>query len=286
MIPATGLAKIAATLRSPNYGSYVFGNGISLIGTWMQRIAVGWLAWELTGSPLWLGIIAFADLFPAVLIGPIGGAFADRRDRLRLVQVSQLLSCLQAAALFALSASGLIGIYWLVMLSLFLGIVTALNQPARLALIPHLVEPTHLNSAIGINSVILNLARFIGPGIAGFIIAAGHISWVFALNAISFAFFVVILLRLRLTVPAKANRKRTSFRTDLIDGISYAVGHKRISVLLLLLIAIGLGARASGRAASRLCGGRVQRRPADAGAADRHLRRWRHHRRVVARRAR
>lgn len=241
-LPA-GLSKIVATLRSPNYGSYVIGNGISLIGTWMQRIAVGWLVWSLTGSPFWLGIVAFADLFPAVVLGPFGGAIADRRNRLRLVQVSQSLSCLQAAILFGLTVTDSITIHAILLLSLFLGIVTALNQPARLALVPSLVEPQHLNAAIGLNSVIFNLARFIGPAIAGAVIAAGHVSWAFGLNALSFAIFVVILFRLRLTQPARAKKARKSFSADLAEGIAYAVRKPVIAVNLLLSIAVGLGAR-------------------------------------------
>lgn len=241
-LPA-GLSKIVATLRSPNYGSYVIGNGISLIGTWMQRVAVGWLVWSLTGSPFWLGLVAFADLFPAVILGPFGGAIADRRNRLRLVQISQSLSCLQAAILFGLTVTDTITIHAILLLSLFLGIVTALNQPARLALVPSLVEAQHLNSAIGLNSVIFNLARFIGPAIAGAIIAAGHVSWAFGLNALSFAVFVVILLRLRLTQPARSKRERKSFSADLAEGIAYAVNTPRISINLLLSIAVGLGAR-------------------------------------------
>lgn len=243
MLSSSGLTKIVDTLRSPNYGSYVVGNGTSLVGTWMQRIAIGWLTWELTGSPFWLGIIAFADLFPAVIIGPFGGAIADRHSKLRLVQISQFLSCLQAATLFGLSVAGRVDVISLALLSLFLGIVTALNQPARLALIPSLVQPRHLNSAIGINSVIFNLARFIGPAISGVIIAGGHVSWVFALNALSFAFFLVILLRLKLTVPATPLRKRKRLWADLTDGIVYAARDPHITVLLLLLIAIGIGAR-------------------------------------------
>ncbi|MHA1165832.1 MAG: MFS transporter [Alphaproteobacteria bacterium] len=243
MLSNSGLTKIIDTLRSPNYGSYVVGNGISLVGTWMQRIAIGWLTWELTGSPFWLGIIAFADLFPTVIIGPFGGVIADRHSKLRLVQISQFFSCVQAATLFGLSVTGRVDVFSLALLSLFLGAVTALNQPARLALIPSLVQPRHLNSAIGINSVIFNLARFIGPAISGVIIAGGHVSWVFALNALSFAFFLVILLRLQLTVPATPLRKRNRFRADLTDGIIYAARDPRISVLLFLLIAIGIGAR-------------------------------------------
>jgi len=243
MIPATGLAKITETLRSPVYGSYVLGNGTSLVGNWMQRITVGWLTWQLTGSPLWLGIIAFADLFPAVVVGPLAGAIADRRNRLRLMQITQALSCIQAAILFVLSVTGVLDILALALLSLFLGTITALNQPARLALIPSLVEPRHLNSAIGINSVIFNLARFIGPAIAGVIIANGHVSWVFALNALSFAFFLFILLRLKLSTTSSPPREHKRFFTDLADGLSYAARHQRISEQLLLLIIIGIGAR-------------------------------------------
>ncbi len=243
MLSNSGLTRIVDTLRSPNYGSYVIGNGTSLIGTWMQRIAIGWLTWELTGSPFWLGIIAFADLFPTVIIGPFGGVIADRHSKLRLVQISQFLSCAQAATLFGLSIAGRVDVFTLALLSLFLGAVTALNQPARLALIPSLVQPRHLNSAIGINSVIFNHARFIGPAISAAIIASGHVSWVFALNALSFAFFLVVLLRLQLTVPATPPRKRKRFRADLTDGIIYAARDPRISVLLFLLMAIGIGAR-------------------------------------------
>lgn len=243
MMPAAGMGRIFETLRSPNYGPYVIGNGISLTGTWMQRIAVGWLAWELTQSTLWLGILAFADLFPTVIIGPIGGAFADRADRLRLVQISQSLACLQAATLYLLTAAGMIDIYLLTLATLFLGIVTALNQPARLALVPSLVSPRNLNSAIAINSVIFNLARFIGPAVAGVIIAAGHVSWVFAVNAISFTAFLTILFRLRLRIETRSARRPKRFWTDLADGVVYSLREPAIAMQLFLLVAIGLGAR-------------------------------------------
>ncbi|GBF26487.1 putative bacilysin exporter BacE [bacterium MnTg02] len=240
---SAGLHKIIGTLRSPTYGNYVLGNGISLIGTWMQRIAVGWLTWQLTGSAFWLGVIAFADLFPTVIIGPIAGAVADRGDKLRLIQISQALACLQAAILFALTTAGFVNIAWLAFLSLFLGTVSALNQPARLALLPSLVEAKNFNSAIGINSVIFNLARFIGPAIAGLIIAGGNIAWVFAVNVLSYVVFLVILSRLRLVEPSKSARARKHFFHDLREGLAYTAGHRQIAVSLLLLIAVSLGAR-------------------------------------------
>src|SRR5215467_3941483 len=97
---------IALPLRNPNFGIYSIGNGLSLIGMWMQRIALGWLAWQLTRSGLWLGIVAFADFFPVILIGPVAGAVADRLDRLRVMKISQSLQLVQAVTLFALTATG------------------------------------------------------------------------------------------------------------------------------------------------------------------------------------
>ena len=130
---------IALPLRNANFGIYSAGSAVSLIGMWMQRIAIGWLTWQMTKSGLWLGIIAFADFFPVLFIGPIAGAAADRWDRLRVVKTSQTISLVQATVLFALTASGHINIGLLVALTAFQGVVVAFNQPARLALVPSLV---------------------------------------------------------------------------------------------------------------------------------------------------
>ena len=131
---------VALPLRNPNFGIYSAGSAVSLIGMWMQRIAIGWLTWELTNSGLWLGIVAFADFFPVLLLGPIAGAAADRWDRLRVVKTSQTISLVQATVLFALTASGHMNIGLLVALTAFQGVVVAFNQPARLALVPSLVS--------------------------------------------------------------------------------------------------------------------------------------------------
>ena len=127
---------LALPLRNANFALYSAGSAVSLIGMWMQRIAIGWLTWQMTKSGLWLGIIAFADFFPVLLIGPIAGAAADRWDRLRVVKTSQIISLVQATLLFALTASGHINIALLVALTALQGVVVAFNQPARLALVP------------------------------------------------------------------------------------------------------------------------------------------------------
>src|ERR1051325_11342975 len=116
---------ISLPLRNANFGIYSLGSAVSLIGMWMQRIAVGWLTWQLTGSGFWLGIVAFADFFPVVVIGPIAGTAADRWDRLKVVKISQTISLLQASIVFLLSTTGHMTIELLVALTAFQGAVVS-----------------------------------------------------------------------------------------------------------------------------------------------------------------
>jgi predicted MFS family arabinose efflux permease len=240
----SGFGGIARALRNPNYGLYTAGNAASLIGTWMQRIAVGWLTWQLTGSGAWLGAMAFADLFPTVIIGPVAGAAADRWDRLRVTKISQALAMAQSVVLFLLTISGLITIELLLVLTAALGVIAGFNQPARLALIPSLVRREDLAAAVAINSIIFNSARFIGPAVAGFMIVAGGISAAFAANAVSFVFFLVALSRIHLdSRPASVRAERGSLLGDVAAGIRYAAHHPGIAPLLLLLTVICLCVR-------------------------------------------
>jgi MFS family permease len=234
---------IALPLRNANFGIYSVGSAVSLIGMWMQRIAIGWLTWELTKSGLWLGIVAFADFFPVLVIGPIAGAAADRWDRLRVVKTSQTVSLLQATVLFALTASGHMNIGLLVALTAFQGVVVAFNQPARLALVPSLVPQADLASAVAINSVVFNLARFIGPMFAGLAIVWSGVEAAFAANALSYVVFLAALARIRVVPTAADMTKRRSFSADLRDGIRYTASHPGIAALLVLLIALGIGGR-------------------------------------------
>jgi predicted MFS family arabinose efflux permease len=234
---------VSLPLRNANFGIYSAGSAVSLIGMWMQRIALGWLTWELTGSGFWLGIIAFADFFPVILIGPIAGAAADRWDRLRVVKVSQTIGLLQATTLFALTVTGAINIWFLVGLTAFQGFVVAFNQPARLALVPSLVPPADLASAVAINSVVFNLARFIGPIFAGLAIVWSGVAAAFAANALRDVPFLIALARLR-DIPAHTEPPaHRSFLADLTEGIRYTAGHPGIAAVLVLLIAIGIGGR-------------------------------------------
>lgn len=231
------LRRIAAVLRSPNYGVYTAGNAISLIGTWMQRVAVGWLAWELTQSAAWLGAIAFADLFPTVLVAPLAGAAADRWDRLRILRLTETFAAIQALCLFALSASGQMSVIALLVATLSLGIAVGIGQPSRLALIPSLVRRDDLPTAVAVNSIVFNLARFIGPALAGLFIAGGHLALAFAANALSYFAFLFALSRLRLDPEESVVANRPGgLAVDLLEGLRYAARHAGIGPLLCLLI--------------------------------------------------
>ena len=237
------IRMVALLVRNANFGIYSAGSAVSLVGMWTQRIAIGWLTWELTGSGLWLGIVAFADFFPVVLVGPIAGAFADRWDRLRVVKVSQAVSLVEATVMWALTASGHMTIGILVGLTAFQGVVVAFNQPARLALVPSLVPQADMAGAVAINSVVFNIARFIGPILAGLAIVWSGAAAAFAFNALSYVGFLIALARVRIAPTGIALAERRSFIADLLQGIRYTATHPGIAALLVLLIAIGIGGR-------------------------------------------
>jgi predicted MFS family arabinose efflux permease len=210
---------------------------------WMQRIAVGWLTWQLTGSGFWLGIVAFADFFQVVVIGPIAGTAADRWDRLKVVKISQTISLVQATILFLLTVSGHMTITLLVVLTAFQGAVVAFNQPARLALVPSLVPHADLATAVAINSVVFNLARFIGPACAGPLIVWSGVSAAFAANALSYLPFLAALARIRIKSTDSPASKHSHLIADLKEGIRYTASHPAIAALLVLLTALGIGGR-------------------------------------------
>jgi predicted MFS family arabinose efflux permease len=238
----TGLGAIPRALAHRDFGTYAAGNSVSLIGTWMQRIGVGWLAWKLSHSGAVLGLAAFADLFPTVLIGPFGGALADRFDRLRLVKIAQMLGLAQALALFLLTASGQITVPLLLALVLVGGVAGGIAQPARLALVPSLVPRAYLATAVAINSIVFNSARFIGPALAGLAIVWLGVGVVFALNALTFAVFLLALARLRLA-PLGPPRRTASVLGAISEGLRYTVAHPGIGPILLVNAVLAVSAR-------------------------------------------
>ncbi len=232
-IRSFGAVKV---FRNRAYRIYTEGNFISLIGTWIQRVATGWLAWELTHSGAWLGIIAAAELLPSIIAGPLGGAMADRMDRFRLINVAQILQALQAFVLGGFALAGLADIWLLFGLSAMLGVVTAMNQPARLSMVRNLVQADDLPSAIAVNSVLWNSARFVGPVVAGALIVALDVGWAFLVNGLSFIIFLIALERVRDSIPRAPAVTGGRVLAQIVDGLRYASRHQGLGPLLGLLL--------------------------------------------------
>jgi len=232
--PTTG---IWATLKVPNYWRYVVGNGLSLIGTWMQRIAVGWLTWELTRSPTWLGIIAMADFFPVVFMGPLGGVLADRYSRIKVMVWSQVAAAGFAMTLFGLAASGALNEWHLAILTFLTGISLGLNQASRLALAPSLVPRELLTTAIAINSMVFNGARFVGPMISTAVISLWSIDFSFLINAVSYTALIVALLSLKIERRARhgADAEARSIMDEIGEGFSFMRNHAPIRLVIIIM---------------------------------------------------
>jgi predicted MFS family arabinose efflux permease len=237
-----GLGNIARAFAHRNYLVYVSGNSISLIGWWLERVAVGWLTWTLTHSGAWLGLISLADFLPVLFLSPFAGVLADRRDRVRTIRLTQWIGCLQASLLAILVVSDAMTIEILFALVMMLGIASGVAQPSRLALIPTLVDRQSLASALAINSVIFNLARFIGPALAGIVIAEIGIAAAFAANAVTYIAFQISLLNLRGLPPLPAVSRQNVLRAS-VEAFSYACRHSGIGPMLLLFVVTTIGTR-------------------------------------------
>lgn len=225
------------------FGMYLAGNGLSLVGTWMQRIACSWLVWEWTHEAFWLGVLSAADLLPVFLIGPFAGVAADRWDRLRqnrLVQsVSAVIAALTAVLLF-FDRLGLLGVVLSVAAQ---GMLSAAIQPARLAMVQQMVSREDLSTAVALNSVNVNLARLLGPAVAGVMILYGDIAWIFLFNAMVTTLFVWVLARLHLDRPSLTDQTTGIWR-ELRDGYTFITRTQASWLMLLVMLCGGAIVRA------------------------------------------
>lgn len=235
------LQRIGAAMGHYNFRWYIWGSFIALIGIWAQRLTVGWLAWELTHSGFWLGLVAFADLFPTVLLTPIAGVIADRVNRRKMMFNTQFLGMVQAFILAALAFTGNITIWVLVALNFFIGCVWAFNTAARLSMVPNLMEREIVPAAISMDSAMFNLARFIGPAIAGFLFAAYGAGVSFLINGITFSVFLCCLLKIRMIRDERGNRGGDHFLTQAKEGMRHAARHAGIGPILILVTALAVG---------------------------------------------
>jgi MFS family permease len=217
------------------------GQGTSTIGTWMQNVAMGWLVYRLTGSPLLLGVIGFASQFPTFLMAPIAGALADRWSRYYMVLVAQSLLMLQAGVLAVLVLTGVVQVWHLVTLSVFLGLFSGLDVPARQALLVRLVQGTEdLPNAIALNSSLFNAGRLIGPAVAGLLIGWVGEGPVFLLNAFTYVAVVASLLALKLRRQKRPPPPPGSMFSAMIEGFRYGLGFPPIRAVLVVLGLVSL----------------------------------------------
>jgi len=230
------LSLMLRAFKYRNYRLFFGGQCISLIGTWMQSVALSWLVYRLTGSPLLLGITGFAAQAPSLLMAPLSGPAADLFDRRKILILTQILSMLQSLALALLVLYGSPRVWQLIALAAVLGFINAFDMPARQSFIVELVEKREdLANAIALNSSMFNSARLIGPSIAGICIAAFGEGVCFLANALSYTAVIFALLAMRLS-PARATgsgKKRGGFK----EGLRYAFGFPPIKYLMLMVAA-------------------------------------------------
>ena len=227
-------------LRHRNFRLFFAGQSISLIGTWMTRVATSWLVYRLTGSALLLGIVGFAGQIPTFLLAPFAGVLVDRLNRRNLLVWTQALAGLQSLALAALTIAKVITVHEVIGLSVLQGLINAFDMPGRQAFLVQMVEDRQdLGNAIAINSSMVNVARLVGPALAGFVIASVGEGYCFLIDGISYLAVIASLLMMQVRVAA-VQRVAASMLEQLKDGWAYVRGFAPIRTILLLFALVSL----------------------------------------------
>jgi MFS family permease len=236
--PRDSFAQRFRALRHRNFRLFWTGQLVSVVGTWMQSVAQGWLMHRLTSSPLMLGLLGFCQFLPVTLVALWAGVVVDRMDKRRLILVTQTLSLVQALALALIVTTGVVQPWMLLVLALVFGVINAFDLPARQSFLIEMVGKEDLSNAIALNSAAFNTARVFGPAVAGVLLATIGEGGCFWLNALS---YLAVLAALLAMTPVGRQETRDSSAT-LMDGVRYAWSLPPVRNLLLLLgIAAGLG---------------------------------------------
>ena len=229
--------QVFVSLKSYNFRLYFGGQCISLIGTWMQQIAMSWLVFRLTGSVLLLATVTFMAQIPILVATPYMSVFVDRFDRRKLLVLTQSLSMIQALLMALLTLTGLIQVWHIMILSLLIGLINALDNPTRQSFYPSLVPKDKLSNAIALNSAVINGSRLIGPAVGGVLIGLLGEGICFLLNGISYIAVIIALLMMRVA-PKRERTAKQKVWEDMRDGFRYVAGNIPIRTLLLLMSAI------------------------------------------------
>src|SRR5215831_8183703 len=228
-------------LKYRNYRLFFGGQVVSLIGTWITTTATSWLVYRLTGSALLLGVVGFAGQFPAFVAGPFAGIFVDRWNRHRLLVGTQTISMLQSFALAALVLSNHVTLGAIIALSVVQGFVNAFDMPGRQAFLLTMVENRgDLGNAIALNSSMVNLARLIGPSIAGVVIAATNEGWCFLIDGVSYLGVIAALIAMRIEPRPASTNRRSGALEQFVEGFRYAFGFRPIRSIIILLALVSL----------------------------------------------
>lgn len=232
----TALSGPFRAFRHPDFARFATGQTISLVGTWMQQIAQGWLVLELTGSAFDVGLVTTLNTLPILLFTLYGGVVADRVDKRRFIITLQAIMMVEAAVLAALTLTGVVTVGWVFALALLHGLATAFEVPARQSFLVELVPTEDLVSAAALNSTIYNLARVIGPAIAGVVIAASGPGAAFAVNALSYVAVIVGLVRIR----QRALPRVATGRPSVFTGMRFIAARPVLKALALQMVLISV----------------------------------------------
>lgn len=242
LLPAdlTAFQDMFASLQSRNYRIYFIGQGVSLIGTWMQTVALSWLVYRLTGSVFLLGVIGFTSQIPTFVMAPFAGVISDRHNRLTILKLTQFFFMVQSLAMALLVLFKVVEPWHIVVLSIIFGIISAFDAPARQSLVMDLIDDkAYVGNAIALNSAIFNGARLIGPAVAGIVIAIVGEGICFLINSVSFIAVLFALTLIRIAVKQESSGP-AGFRESLGEGVRYTFNSVPIRMLILLLAVMSL----------------------------------------------
>ena len=227
-------------LKHRNYRLFFSGQIVSLLGTWMTQIAMTWLVYSLTKSPLMLGVVAFAGQIPAFLMGPFAGVWVDRWPRHRLLVITQICAMLQSFALAYLALSGHIQVWHIIVLIAVQGLINAFDMPARQSFVVEMIEDkADLSNAIALNSSMFNMARLIGPSIGGILVATVGEGWCFLIDAISYVAVIAALLAMRVKPPEQTRQHKNPVQ-EWKEGWAYVTGSLPIRSIIILMAWVSL----------------------------------------------
>lgn len=229
--------QVFSSLRSRNYRLYFAGQCISVTGTWMQQIAMSWLVYRLTGSLVLLAAVNLLVQLPSFVISPFSGVITDRFDRHKIIVITQFCMMMEAFTLALLMFTGVIAVWHIMALGLYIGLVAAVDAPARQSLTVELVDKKDISNAVALNSAVFNGARLVGPSIGGLIVGWFGEGFCFLLNGLSYVAVIGAMLKMRLS-PKIYHRRNARLLEELGEGVRYINRFLPIKALLVMAATI------------------------------------------------